>query len=139
MGVNSRLDEIQAAILSARLPCLARWTAARREVAGQYRRLLAGAPVDVPPECDNGHVYHLLPILSASRDRLQTWLHDLGVETLIHYPVPIPRQPALASERPGVCPVADRVCARILSLPLYPGIPESDVELVANAISRFTP
>jgi len=139
MGVNSRLDEMQAAILSARLPYLASWTAARRRVAGLYRRLLAGAPVDVPPECDSGHVYHLLPILSASRDRLQTWLRDLGVETLIHYPVPIPRQPALASERPGGCPVADRVCAQVLSVPLYPGIPESEVELVANAISRFTP
>jgi len=139
MGVNSRLDEIQAAILSARLPYLARWTSARREVAGRYRRLLAGAPVEVPPECDSGHVYHLLPILSASRDRLQAWLHDLGIETLIHYPVPIPRQPALASERPDVCPTADRVCSWILSVPLYPGIPESEVELVVNAIFRFTP
>jgi len=139
MGVNSRLDEIQAAILSARLPYLARWTNARREVAGQYRRLLAGAPVDVPPECDSGHVYHLLPILSPSRDRLQAWLRDLGIETLIHYPVPIPRQPALASEHPEACPVADRVCSRILSVPLYPGIPESEVEQVVNAIFRFTP
>jgi dTDP-3-amino-3,4,6-trideoxy-alpha-D-glucose transaminase len=139
MGVNSRLDEIQAAILSARLPHLARWTEARRNVAGRYRRLLAGAPVDVPPECDSGHVYHLLPILSGSRDRLQAWLSGVGIETLIHYPVPIPRQPALGSERPGACPVADRICAQVLSVPLYPGIPESEVELVANAISRFTP
>jgi len=139
MGVNSRLDEMQAAILSARLPYLAGWTDARRDVASRYRGLLAGAPVDVPPECDSGHVYHLLPILSTSRDRLQIWLRDLGVETLIHYPAPIPRQPALRSERPGVCPIADRVCAEILSVPLYPGIPESEVELVANAICRFTP
>ena len=139
MGVNSRLDEIQAAILSARLPYLAGWTAARRVIAGQYRRLLAGAPVDVPPECDSGHVYHLLPVLSPFRDQLQTWLRDQGIETLIHYPVPIPRQPALASERPALCPIADRVCAQILSVPLYPDIPEADVEWVANAISRFTP
>ena len=139
MGVNSRLDEIQAAILSARLPYLAGWTAARRVIAGQYRRLLSGAPVDVPPECDSGHVYHLLPVLSPFRDQLQTWLRDQGIETLIHYPVPIPRQPALASERPALCPIADRVCAQILSVPLYPDIPEADVEWVANAISRFTP
>jgi dTDP-4-amino-4,6-dideoxygalactose transaminase len=139
MGVNSRLDEVQAAILSARLPHLPGWTTVRRQLAARYRRLLAGAPVEVPPECDSGHVYHLLPILSASRDRLQIWLRESGIETLIHYPVPIPRQPALASERPGVCPVADRVCAQILSVPLYPGLPESDVERVASAISRFTP
>ena len=139
MGVNSRLDEMQAAILSARLPYLAGWTTARREVAGRYRRLLAGAPVELPPECDSGHVYHLLPVLSSSRDRLQAWLRDLGIETLIHYPVAIPRQPALASERPGVCPIADQVCTRILSVPLYPGIPASEVDLVADAIRRFAP
>jgi len=61
MGVNSRLDEMQAAILAARLPFLPGWIEARRTRAALYRRLLDGAPVEVPPECDPGHVYHLFP------------------------------------------------------------------------------
>ena len=137
MGVNSRLDEMQAAILSARLPFLAGWTAARGARAAEYRRLLAGTDIEIPPECDAGHVYHLFPVLSARRDALQAFLRAESIETLIHYPVPIPRQPALQSESPAACPEADRVCARILSLPMYPGIPEEDVRAVADAVRRF--
>lgn len=137
MGVNSRLDEMQAAILSARLPFLSGWTAARRARAAEYRHLLAGADVEVPPECDAGHVYHLFPVLSSRRDALQAFLRAESIETLIHYPVPIPRQPALQSESPAPCPAADRVCARVLSLPMYPGIPEEDVRAVADAVRRF--
>jgi dTDP-4-amino-4,6-dideoxygalactose transaminase len=140
MGVNSRLDDMQAAILSARLPFLQGWTDARRAHAARYRTLLAGIPsVEVPPAFDAGHVYHLFPVLSPHRDRLQAFLRDEGIETLIHYPVPIPRQPALQRERPAPCPVADQICARILSLPLYPGIPDEHLVLVAAAIRRFTP
>jgi dTDP-4-amino-4,6-dideoxygalactose transaminase len=137
MGVNSRLDEMQAAILAARLPYLRGWTDARRTRAALYRRVLEGAPVTVPPECDPGHVYHLFPVLSPDRDRLQAFLREQGVETLIHYPVPIPRQPALQSEQPALCPVADRVCAHVLSLPMYPAMPEADVHAVAQAVHRF--
>jgi dTDP-4-amino-4,6-dideoxygalactose transaminase len=137
-GVNSRLDEMQAAILSARLPLLAGWTSTRRTLAATYRRLLAGAGFEVPPECDAGHVYHLFPVLSPRRDELQAALRSDGIETLIHYPVPIPRQPALQDQAPAVCPVADRVCAQVLSLPLYPGMPEEDLQVVAGAIRRLT-
>jgi dTDP-4-amino-4,6-dideoxygalactose transaminase len=137
MGVNSRLDEMQAAILAARLPFLAGWTDARRAHAARYREALVGAPVCVPPQCDPGHVYHLFPVLSAERDRLQAWLRECGIETLIHYPVPIPRQPALHTEQPAACPVADRVCASVLSLPIYPGMPGTDVTMVAEALRRF--
>jgi len=137
MGVNSRLDELQAAILAARLPFLAAWTAARRARAAEYRRLLAGSAVDVPPELDAGHVYHLFPVLSPRRDALQAFLRAASIETLIHYPVPIPRQPALEAQSPAACPEADRVCRRILSLPLYPGIPEEDVRAVAEAVRGF--
>ena len=133
-GLNSRLDEIQAAILSARLGFLPRWTAARRRLAAVYRRELAGAGVVVPPECDGGHVYHLFPVRSPSRDALQAALGRAGIETLIHYPVPIPRQPALASESPGDCPMADRVCAEILSLPLHPAMSEALAIEVARAV-----
>jgi len=133
-GVNSRLDEMQAAILRARLAWLPRWTAERRTLATEYRTHLAAAEVTVPPECDAGHVYHLFPILTADRDGLQARLRSKGIETLIHYPVPISRQPALASERPAECPVTDRVCDEVLSLPLHPGMAPSAVREVASAL-----
>jgi dTDP-3-amino-3,4,6-trideoxy-alpha-D-glucose transaminase len=133
-GVNSRLDEMQAAILSARLPLLPMWTAQRRALAAVYRRELAGARVTVPPEFDAGHVYHLFPVLAGDREALRGRLAEAGIETLIHYPVPIPRQPALAAEMPADCPVADRVCAQVLSLPLYPSMPVTHALEVARAI-----
>jgi dTDP-3-amino-3,4,6-trideoxy-alpha-D-glucose transaminase len=136
-GVNSRLDEMQAAILRARLTWLPRWTAERRALAAQYRDRLAGAPVNVPPERDAGHVYHLFPVLSRHRAALQSDLHARGIETLIHYPVPIPRQPALASEQPDPCPIADRVCDEVLSVPLHPGMTRQAVEEVAAALQAF--
>jgi dTDP-4-amino-4,6-dideoxygalactose transaminase len=138
MGVNSRLDEIQAAILAARLPLLANWTAARRVRAAAYREALAGVALEVPPECDPGHVYHLFPVLSPRRDALQAALRAEGIETLIHYPVPIPRQPALQDQAPAVCPEADRVCAQVFSLPMHPALSEDDVRTVAGAIRRVT-
>lgn len=136
-GVNTRLDELQAAILRARLNWLPRWTQKRRELAAGYRQALNGAPIVVPQEYDAGHVYHLFPVLSRGRDALQAHLKARGVETLIHYPVPITRQPALASERPVVCPVADRVCAEVLSLPLHPGMRLQTVADVAAAVRAF--
>jgi dTDP-4-amino-4,6-dideoxygalactose transaminase len=138
MGVNSRLDEMQAAILSARLPFLRQWTAARRRLAARYRAALPGIPVEVPQECDTGHVYHLFPVLSERRDELQASLRALGIETLIHYPVPIPRQPALQSEHPGPCPVADRVCAQVLSLPIFPGLRDDEQDEVVEAMRHVT-
>jgi dTDP-3-amino-3,4,6-trideoxy-alpha-D-glucose transaminase len=136
-GVNSRLDEMQAAILGARLGRLPRWTAERRALARQYRAALAHAPVAVPPERDAGHVYHLFPVLSESRTALQGHLKARGIETLIHYPVPISRQPAVASEQPADCPVADRISAEVFSLPLHPGMAPQAIEEVAAALHAF--
>ena len=136
-GVNSRLDEMQAAILRARLPRLASWTSRRRALAAAYRHALAGAPVEVPKECDAGHVYHLFVVRSRdnrARAALQARLAASGIETLIHYPVPIPRQPALAGTEPADCPVAARVCDEVLSLPLYPSLTDAELARVASAI-----
>jgi dTDP-4-amino-4,6-dideoxygalactose transaminase len=133
-GLNSRLDEIQAAILHARLAWLPRWTAVRRELAAEYRAALDGADVTVPPECDAGHVYHLFPVMSDRRDALRDRLRQRGVETLIHYPVPIPRQPALAGQQPAPCPIADRVCDTVLSLPLHQGLTRETVRTIVNAL-----
>jgi dTDP-3-amino-3,4,6-trideoxy-alpha-D-glucose transaminase len=136
-GVNSRLDEIQAAVLTARLKFLSRWTAERRALAAQYRRQLVGAPVHVPRECDSGHVYHLFPVLSTRRAALQTFLAARGVETLVHYPVPLTKQQAFASEQPADCPTADRVCGEVLSLPLHPGMTMAMIDEVTSALRAF--
>ena len=136
-GINSRLDEMQAAILRARLPRLRAWTDRRRTLAMRYRSRLASSSVDVPAPQDPGHVYHLFVVRSAMRRQLQAHLLAGGIETLIHYPVPIPRQPALAAANPVECPVADRACDEVLSLPLHPGLCDEDLDRVAAAVSAF--
>jgi dTDP-3-amino-3,4,6-trideoxy-alpha-D-glucose transaminase len=136
-GVNSRLDEIQAAILHARLPYLAAWTRRRRAVAGTYRRTIASANVRIPREVDPGHVYHLFIVRVADRTALQAHLRARGIETLVHYPVPIPRQAALAAARPDPCPEADAACREVLSLPCHPALAPSDLVEVAAAISDY--
>jgi dTDP-3-amino-3,4,6-trideoxy-alpha-D-glucose transaminase len=136
-GVNSRLDEIQAAILRERLRVLEQSTRKRRALAVRYRAGLHGAAVEVPPEMDAGHVYHLFPVLTDNRDALQQHLKGQGVETLVHYPVAIPRQPALGSQEPAVCAVADRVCSRVVSLPLYPELDAAAVDQIIAAVRGF--
>ncbi|MQC19352.1 MAG: DegT/DnrJ/EryC1/StrS family aminotransferase [Chloroflexi bacterium] len=136
-GVNTRLDEMQAAILRARLPRLSGWTARRRMLAARYRTALQGAPVVVPPECDPGHVYHLFPVRSTAREALQAHLKAAGVETLIHYPVAIPKQPALHGISVTACPIAERVSGEVLSLPLHPALPEAAVDQIAAAVHTF--
>jgi dTDP-4-amino-4,6-dideoxygalactose transaminase/nucleoside-diphosphate-sugar epimerase len=137
-GVNSRLDEIQAAVLRARLPLLPGWTERRRALARRYREALAGIDaVVVPPQLDAGHVYHLFVVRCASRDAMQAHVRAAGIETLIHYPIPIPHQPALASEHPADCPIANRACNELLSLPLYPTLREAAVAEVAAALATF--
>ena len=143
-GVNSRLDELQAAVLRARLPRLASWTERRRTLAARYRGLLADeAGIEILPERDPGHVYHLFVVRvrdlrddadGNARSALQTSLAARGIETLIHYPVPIPRQPALAAMDPRDCPAAARACHEVLSLPLHPGLNDADVDMVASSV-----
>jgi dTDP-4-amino-4,6-dideoxygalactose transaminase len=134
-GVNSRLDEMQAAVLRTRLSFLPQWTERRRELAASYRSELAGiTTVTVPPELDPGHVYHLFPVLSSAREAMQAHLRAAGVETLIHYPIPITRQGAFADLHPADCPVADRVCDQVFSLPLYPSLDGDAVRRVAEAL-----
>jgi dTDP-4-amino-4,6-dideoxygalactose transaminase len=136
-GVNTRLDEMQAAILRARLRYLRGWTDKRRSIAARYRSALSAARIHVPREFDPGHVYHLFPVLTDQRDRFQAHMTSQGVETLIHYPVPIPRQPAIASTNPAVCPVCERVCAQVVSLPMYPGLSDGAVTAVIEAAETF--
>jgi len=138
-GVNSRLDEMQAAVLRARLAYLPAWTARRRALAARYRAQLGTDAVNAVPECDAGHVYHLFVVRTPARAELQAHLAARGIETLIHYPVPIHRQPAMASADPADCPVASRVCDEILSLPLHPAMADDEVDYVADAVLKGLP
>ena len=95
------------------------------------------AQVRVPREFDPGHVYHLFVVRTPEREQLQQHLAGDGIETLVHYPVPIPRQPALASQGPADCPAANRACDEVLSLPLHPGLATSDIATVATSLCRF--
>jgi dTDP-4-amino-4,6-dideoxygalactose transaminase len=135
-GGNSRLDDLQAAVLRARLPLLSRWTSRRRSLAAAYRRALPDAVLPLQ-ERDSGHVYHLFVVRSAGRDALQAHLRAAAIETLIHYPVPLPGQPAFAGIARDECPVAARAAQEILSLPIYPRLTDADVERVCAAIGQF--
>lgn len=140
-GVNTRLDEVHAAVLRARLRRLPTWNEARRRLAGVYRDALAHAPVSVPAERDAGHVYHLFVVLAGdepgARDALRQFLDGRGIQTLVHYPTAIPSQPAFAHLGAAVCRHAEAVCRRVLSLPLHPGLDEATVQDVAVAIHAF--
>ena len=135
-GVNSRLDELQAAILRIRLPNLPPETALRRLHAAFYRDALAGGVTPVA-ERDPGHVYHLFPVRSARREALQGYLARAGVETLIHYPIPLHKQPAFAHLAPRECPVATKAAAELLSLPLHARLHARQAARVADAIAAF--
>jgi dTDP-4-amino-4,6-dideoxygalactose transaminase len=144
-GLNSRLDEMQAAILRTRLGWLPAWTTRRRALAARYRQRLSGPSVEALAQADAGHVYHLFVVRVRTvpqtdrnvREELQAHLAARGIETLIHYPVPIPQQPALAAAQSADCPVASRACHEVLSLPLHPAMHGDDVDAIAEAVNAF--
>jgi len=136
-GQNSRLDEMQAALLRVRLPHLAAHNAERRRLAGLYaERLERCAALGLPsslPEAE--HVFHLYVVRHGRRDELKEALAARGIQTLIHYPVPVHLQPAWAhlGLLPGALPETERAAREILSLPLYVGLTNADLALVADA------
>lgn len=138
-GLNSRLDELQAAVLRIKLKRLDEWNHRRRALAQTYRESLP-SEVKVPEEADYAsHVYHLYVVRVARRDDLRQFLADQGIETLIHYPIPIHLQEAYSDLqlKPGCFPAAERAAEEIISLPLYPSLEQKDLHIVSNAISNF--
>ena len=138
-GLNSRLDEMQAAVLAAKLPQLDALTADRRRIAARLRDGLAGVPVVLPfvaPQAEPA--WHLFVIRHEARDRLQAALAEQGIGTLIHYPVPPHLQPAYAELGlgPGDLPVAEAIHREVLSLPLWPGMSDAQVDAVVAAVRR---
>lgn len=134
-GRNSRLDELQAAVLRVKLRHLDAGNAARRERAAWYGELLAGLGLRLPADAP-GHVYHLYVVETDTRDALRQALVAAGVGCDIHYPVPTHLQPAYADLNPGPdgLPVSERLAASILSLPLFPELSRPEIEYVAAAV-----
>jgi dTDP-4-amino-4,6-dideoxygalactose transaminase len=135
-GRNSRLDPIQAAILSVQLPYLDGWNARRREIAAYYNRELADSGLVLPtPSACGAEVYHLYVVEALDRDAVARRLADAGIQTLVHYPRAVHQQPAYARLANGRLTVSERLCATVLSLPLYPELTDNEVEAVAAAIA----
>jgi dTDP-4-amino-4,6-dideoxygalactose transaminase len=137
VGTNSRLDEIQAAILRVGLSHLEGWNARRRQLAELYVGRLAEAGLLLPQEQPYARaVHHLFVVRHPRRDALKAALDERGVGTLIHYPIPLHLQPAFAflGGRPGDLPVAERAAEEILSLPLYPEMTDDQALFVAAAV-----
>jgi dTDP-4-amino-4,6-dideoxygalactose transaminase len=139
VGINSRLDEIQAAILSAQLPYVVEWNRRRREIARLYSEGLSDVVV-IPTESRNtSHVYHLYVIQNKDRDGLQNYLSSKGIGTLIHYPVPahLSRAYAYRGYKRGDLPVTELVTGRILSLPMFPELTDAQVGHVIKEVRNY--
>lgn len=141
-GLNSRLDELQAALLRVKLRYLDAENARRRALAARYTAGLAGIPADalsLPQALDHGrHVYHLYVVRSPRRDDLMAWLRARDIGTAIHYPVPVHLQPAYERlGHRGSLPETERAAHEILSLPMYPELTDEEVDAVTAAIAEL--
>jgi dTDP-4-amino-4,6-dideoxygalactose transaminase len=138
-GYNYRMEGFQGAILRVKLRHLDKWTEARRAVVQQYNELLAEYDIETPEEMPWGkHVYHVYTLRADDRDNLQAALTTEGIQTSIHYPVPVHLQPAYADPRygAGAFPQSERAAKQVLSLPLYPELPSRAIAQVAEAVRK---
>lgn len=140
-GINSRMDGLQAAVLSVKLPHLTKWNLLRQEHARRYNELLAEVPAVQPPKERTGasHVYHVYQIRCQNRNNLEAYLNRSGIATARHYPVPLPFVPAYhrLGHRPEEFPVVHQYQQEILSLPVYPEMSIQQLDFVADRIRSF--
>ena len=141
VGFNSRLDSLQAAILSAKLPHLAAWSAKRRENAAYYDAAFAELPDVVTPyvEPANESIFNQYTIRVDRRDELQAFLKERGIGSAIYYPLPLHLQPCFSylGYREGQCPEAEKAAKQVLSLPIYPELTRSQLDEVIDAVRAF--
>lgn len=144
-GLNSRLDEIQAAALSVKLRYLDTDNARRQQIASYYYNNISNQHIQLPQRLPNAlNVYHLFPVMCNSRDRLQQYLTDRGIQTLIHYPIPPHHQQAYAGSaqlqlpQSGNLPVTEQLAATELSLPIGPAMTMDETSEVVKAINEYT-
>ena len=140
-GYNYRLEAIQGAILGVKLRHLEAWTEARRRHARLYDVLLSKSAIEPPKAMPHArHVYHVYAVRSRDRDALQSYLQTRGIQTGIHYPIPVHLQKAYADlgYRKGDFPHSERTAAEVLSLPMYPELASTSIEQVAEAVRSFS-
>jgi dTDP-4-amino-4,6-dideoxygalactose transaminase len=134
IGGNFRLDALQAAILRAKRPHLAKWNAHRRENVARYRELLANTPLTLPEDVE-GHIWHHFVVRAPRRDELRAHLSSREIETEVYYPRPLHQQPCLHDE--SSLPNAERAAKEVLALPVHPELSEAQLEHVATSIKEF--
>jgi dTDP-4-amino-4,6-dideoxygalactose transaminase len=139
-GSTARLDNLQAALLSLKLPHLDGWNEERRRVADRYHEALGGLPLALPPGDPPGgrQVYHLFVVELDDRDSVLANLRARGVGSSVHYPMPAHLQPGWRQlgYRPGDLPAAEAAANRALSLPIFPGITDEEIDRVAEALGE---
>jgi aminotransferase EvaB len=135
---NSRLDELQAAVLREKLKHLDRQNGERRAIAQRYNEAFAGLPLQLPPSVAEDYVAHLYVVRTPRRDALRHHLQQAGIATDVHYPIADTRQPALQGRFDAVSlPVTQAACAAVVSLPCFPGLPDADVRQVIGSVREF--
>lgn len=140
LGTNSRLDAIQAAVLRVKLTHLDAWNERRAEIASLYDDGLADLPIELPEDMRYGrHIYHQYSIRFLGRDALRDHLQSKGIQTAVHYPIPLHLQPAFAflGMKEGAFPESERAAREVLCLPIYPEMKDDDVSLVIDAIRSY--
>jgi len=141
IGGNFRLDALQAAVISAKLPHLEWWTAMRHSNARRYDRLFrkANLPIIVPKVAADRHVFNQYVVRLAARDELQKFLKDVGVGTEVYYPVPMHQQECFAylGYQAGAFPESERAAKETLALPIYPEVTDEHAEYVVECMRRF--
>ncbi len=141
LGINSRLDTLQAVILSVKLAHLDRWNATRRSNARRYTELLEGVPVTTPaPAPDGEHIFHQYTLRVPNRDALAHHLVSLGIPHAVYYPIPLHLQKAYAAfgGRPGQFPVAEQAATEVISLPMHTELTEEQMQFITGSIRAFT-
>lgn len=136
LGYNSRLDELQAALLRVKLRKLDKWNNRRRQVARTYSERLRHANLslpEVPSFADP--VWHLYVVRTEQRAQVQSRLRDMGIETMVHYPIPPHRQACYAESNWGALPISEMLAEQVLSLPVYPSMNEEAVDFVVRALT----
>jgi len=137
-GRNSRMDEMQAAILRDRLPLLDRWNEERRDIARRYRTAFSGLPITCTHSTGEDYVAHLFVLRVKHRDSFREFMRNQGIITEVHYPIPDHLQSGYAStQEQGSLPVTENACGTVVSLPCYPGLRRESVEQIIRAVSMY--